>query len=70
MVLVPAVMKVLDERAWYLPAWLDRVLPDLELEGSVEPPDQEDRGPDAEVPRQRRESEIASAGDHRGPLRP
>jgi putative drug exporter of the RND superfamily len=36
MVLVPAIMSVLDERAWYLPRWLDRVLPNLELEGSVE----------------------------------
>jgi RND superfamily putative drug exporter len=27
--LVPAVMSLLDERNWYLPHWLDRVLPEL-----------------------------------------
>jgi RND superfamily putative drug exporter len=36
MVLVPAIMALLDRRAWYLPHWLDRILPDLQLEG--EPP--------------------------------
>jgi len=36
MILVPSVMSILDERAWWLPGWLDRVVPDLELEGSVE----------------------------------
>ena len=37
MILVPAIMAILDKRAWWLPAWLDRVIPDLELEGSPEP---------------------------------
>jgi RND superfamily putative drug exporter len=36
MILVPSVMSILDERAWWLPDWLDRIVPDLELEGSVE----------------------------------
>jgi RND superfamily putative drug exporter len=36
MVLVPAIMALLDRRAWYLPNWLDRILPNLQLEG--EPP--------------------------------
>ena len=31
--LVPALMAVFDERAWWLPRWLDRVLPDLDIEG-------------------------------------
>jgi RND superfamily putative drug exporter len=35
MILVPAVMSILDRRAWWLPAWLDRVIPDLELEGAT-----------------------------------
>lgn len=26
-------MAVFDERAWWLPRWLDRVLPDLDIEG-------------------------------------
>jgi RND superfamily putative drug exporter len=37
MVLVPAIMSILDARAWWLPHWLDRIIPDLQLEGSVEP---------------------------------
>ena len=36
MVLVPALMSILDARAWWLPRWLDRVLPDLELEGAID----------------------------------
>ncbi len=34
MTIVPAVMTLLGERAWYLPRWLDRILPDVDLEGS------------------------------------
>jgi len=26
MVLVPALMAILDRRAWWLPAWLDRII--------------------------------------------
>jgi putative drug exporter of the RND superfamily len=33
LILVPAVMTLLDRRAWYIPAWLDRVLPKLSVEG-------------------------------------
>ena len=36
MVLVPALMTILGAHAWYLPRWLDRIIPDLQLEGSVE----------------------------------
>ena len=35
MTLVPAVMTLLDERAWWLPAWLDRLLPKFDVEGEV-----------------------------------
>ena len=31
--LVPALMAFFDERAWWLPRWLDRLLPDLDIEG-------------------------------------
>ncbi|SOD72182.1 RND superfamily putative drug exporter [Jatrophihabitans sp. GAS493] len=34
MTLVPAVLKLLGHSAWALPRWLDRILPDLDLEGS------------------------------------
>jgi RND superfamily putative drug exporter len=33
MTLVPAVMALLGERAWWFPKWLDRVLPVLDVEG-------------------------------------
>jgi RND superfamily putative drug exporter len=32
MVLVPAVMQLLGERSWWLPRWLDRVIPEGGLE--------------------------------------
>jgi RND superfamily putative drug exporter len=32
-VLVPATMRLLGDRNWWLPAWLDRLLPNLDLEG-------------------------------------
>ena len=35
MVVAPAVMTLLGDRAWTLPAWLDRVLPRISLEGEV-----------------------------------
>ena len=34
MTLVPAVMTLLGDRAWWLPGWLDRRLPALDVEGS------------------------------------
>ena len=33
MTLIPAVMAWAGERAWWLPAWLDRILPNLDVEG-------------------------------------
>jgi RND superfamily putative drug exporter len=33
MTLVPAVLALLGDRAWYLPRWLDRVLPSFDVEG-------------------------------------
>ncbi len=35
LVLVPATMTLLGARNWYLPAWLDRVLPNVDPHGSV-----------------------------------
>ena len=34
MTFTPAVMTLLGDRAWWLPRWLDRLLPDLDVEGS------------------------------------
>jgi RND superfamily putative drug exporter len=33
MTLVPAVLALLDRRAWWLPGWLDRLLPNVDVEG-------------------------------------
>jgi RND superfamily putative drug exporter len=33
MVIAPAVVTLLGDRAWWMPAWLDRVLPNVSLEG-------------------------------------
>jgi RND superfamily putative drug exporter len=34
MLLVPATMELLGEKNWWLPKWLDRILPTLNVEGS------------------------------------
>ncbi len=36
MLLVPATMELLGDRNWWLPAWLDRILPTIDVEGSHE----------------------------------
>ena len=33
MVLIPALMYLMGEKAWYLPRWLDRILPNVDIEG-------------------------------------
>ena len=33
MIVSPALMTLLGDRAWWLPGWLDRILPDVSLEG-------------------------------------
>lgn len=33
MAIIPAVMSLLAEKAWYLPHWLDRILPNVDIEG-------------------------------------
>jgi RND superfamily putative drug exporter len=56
MILVPALMAILDRRAWWLPVWLDRIIPDLKLEGAepepTEPPAEEPRAPEPPAPEQ------------------
>ncbi|WUJ71341.1 MMPL family transporter [Kribbella soli] len=37
MILVPSVMTLLGDRAWWLPRWLDRIVPDIQLEGGPPP---------------------------------
>jgi RND superfamily putative drug exporter len=33
MVLVPSTMELLGDRNWWIPRWLDRILPNLDVEG-------------------------------------
>jgi RND superfamily putative drug exporter len=35
MVLIPALMYLMGEKAWWLPGWLDRVLPNVDVEGEA-----------------------------------
>jgi putative drug exporter of the RND superfamily len=56
MVLVPATMELLGDRNWWLPRWLDRLLPRLDVEGEavaagLTPPVGADRAHDEEVAR-------------------
>lgn len=37
MLLVPATMELLGDRNWWLPGWLDRRLPNVDVEGNAEP---------------------------------
>jgi RND superfamily putative drug exporter len=34
LLLVPAALRLLGRGAWWLPKWLDRLLPDVDVEGS------------------------------------
>jgi RND superfamily putative drug exporter len=56
MIVAPAVMTLLGDRAWWLPAWLDRLLPRVRLEGEETTPE-----PAPERPRDDR---------RRGPIAP
>lgn len=46
MLLVPALMHLAGDKAWWLPRWLDRILPDVDVEGAA----LERRHPHAVVP--------------------
>lgn len=50
MVVAPAVVTLLGDRAWWLPAWLDRLLPNVSLEGrrDVAFPDDPEPEPESE----------------------
>src|SRR3546814_12851185 len=37
LVLVPATMELLGDRNWWLPGWLDRIVPRVHVEGRPEP---------------------------------
>ena len=55
MTLVPAFLTLLGEKSWYIPRWLDRILPNI----TIEPPH------DTEAPRGlAAEREAEPAGKH------
>ncbi|MEZ4495542.1 MAG: MMPL family transporter [Thermomicrobiales bacterium] len=33
MIIVPAALKLLDQKAWWIPSWLDRIIPHIDTEG-------------------------------------
>lgn len=33
MILIPALLYIMGDKAWWLPAWLDRILPNVDIEG-------------------------------------
>jgi RND superfamily putative drug exporter len=37
MLLVPSTMELLGDKNWWLPRWLDRILPKLDVEGHAPP---------------------------------
>src|SRR4051812_34686022 len=47
MTLVPSLLTLLGERSWYLPAWLDRLLPNI----TIEPPHEREERTPSEVDR-------------------
>ena len=53
MLLVPATMELLGDRNWWLPRWLDRILPNIDVEGHAEP-----------VPEQPADREPVAAGQN------
>jgi RND superfamily putative drug exporter len=38
LLLLPAIMRLLGKRAWWLPQWLDRAMPTFDVEGTARPP--------------------------------
>jgi putative drug exporter of the RND superfamily len=65
MVLVPAVMSLLGARAWWMPRWMERIVPDIDIEGSAHL-----ARVAAVVPTPRSEDDAAVEAPAREPTRP
>jgi putative drug exporter of the RND superfamily len=59
MLLVPATMELLGDRNWWLPRWLDRLLPRIDVEGHVDPAPAD--GPNRDDPEPEPERELVGA---------
>jgi putative drug exporter of the RND superfamily len=57
MVLVPAAMSLLGHHAWWLPAWLDRRLPTIDIEGGSHDGDEQEAPTGAPAPAEEPERE-------------
>jgi RND superfamily putative drug exporter len=51
MLLVPATMELLGDKNWWLPKWLDRILPNIDVEGHGDVPAVDESADDAELQR-------------------
>jgi RND superfamily putative drug exporter len=49
MTLVPAVLALLGDKAWWVPKWLDRALPNVDVEGEGLRTAEEDGAPDPDA---------------------
>jgi RND superfamily putative drug exporter len=51
LLLVPATMELLGDKNWWLPRWLDRILPNIDVEGHADPvrPDDDDLDDEREL---------------------
>jgi RND superfamily putative drug exporter len=58
LVLVPATMELLGDRNWWLPKWLNRILPKLNVDGNAHLPAA------ARVAAEEEEPELVGAGEH------
>ncbi|MCB1002570.1 MAG: MMPL family transporter [Acidimicrobiales bacterium] len=61
MLLVPATMELLGDRNWWLPRWLDRILPNIDVEGHIEDASADDLPADGPAPTD--EPELVGAGE-------
>jgi RND superfamily putative drug exporter len=48
-VLVPATMRLLGDANWWIPGWLDQLVPNLDIEGETRLPAEELEQPQAEA---------------------
>ncbi len=64
MVIVPALMHLFGDKAWWLPRWLDRLIPNVDVEGSALER-HHPVAPSAAVPLDEIAEEAAPAGRHR-----
>lgn len=51
MVIIPSVMALLGDKAWWLPRWLDKILPNVDVEGEKLTRQLEQQQPDQELTR-------------------